>query len=650
MKMRFFILLNKKNIFVFFIFLIIKNMLPEPSEEQIQIVNKISTNNIVVDSVAGSGKTTTNLYIALHHSDVKILLLTYNARLKDETRKKVKDNKINNLEVHSYHSFCVKYYHHKCFDDDIMKQILKNDTTPLQNFKFDVIIVDEAQDMNKLYFNLVKKIFKDNDFHETRICIIGDKYQCIYDKMKGANPKYITNAENEFTFNSIPWIRLKLSQSFRLTNNIANFVNKIMLHEDRIIASKQGVKVKYVVCENIYNEPYPYVKKFIKDYKYNPEDIFIIAPSVKNNAKRYGVNKSEKPINVLENCIKRYLKIPVYATSSNEEKLDQDIIDGKLVISTIHQTKGLERKVVFYIGFDSSYFKFNKRHASQDICPNELYVATTRSSKILYLFHNKEFKFLPFINHSMINNCSEVIGKLPKFDNEDKYETHTNFFNRYVSEVAKYVPDEIIDECYSLLEIEQLRSIGQEIVINTKTSQGTMFESVSDINGILIPLAYNLFLHGVEIDISNLVDSALEIWSNSTGYVFKKDQITDFNWISLKELNDCFNRLSSLNINKDATFEKKLTSIPFKFEPRDFVKLHGIVDCIHNDNVYEFKCVKKLRKEHFLQLAIYAYMLKNKKYYLYNIITNELYQICCSDENLDYIVKTLLKKSINHKE
>ena len=45
--------------------------------------------NVLVDSVAGSGKTTTNLHIAKALPHYKILLLTYNSKLKEECRQKV---------------------------------------------------------------------------------------------------------------------------------------------------------------------------------------------------------------------------------------------------------------------------------------------------------------------------------------------------------------------------------------------------------------------------------------------------------------------------------------------------------------------------------------------------------------------------------
>src|SRR5690606_41871068 len=117
-------------------------MLPEPSNEQRKIVEAIASHNVVVDSVAGSGKTTTNLYIAYTYPQARFLLLTYNRRLKDETREKVKEHKLNNLEVHSYHSFCVKYYNRKCYDDNVLETVVTQDVEPLRHFEYNCIIID----------------------------------------------------------------------------------------------------------------------------------------------------------------------------------------------------------------------------------------------------------------------------------------------------------------------------------------------------------------------------------------------------------------------------------------------------------------------------------------------------------------------------
>ena len=101
--------------------------LPSISKEQKQIINYLEeNNNVIVNAVAGSGKTTTNLHIANHFPHLKILLITYNAKLKLETREKIKITGFKNIETHSYHSFCVKYYDSECYTDSEIITYLSN--------------------------------------------------------------------------------------------------------------------------------------------------------------------------------------------------------------------------------------------------------------------------------------------------------------------------------------------------------------------------------------------------------------------------------------------------------------------------------------------------------------------------------------------
>ena len=50
-----------------------------------------------------------------------------------------------------------------------------------KNFNFDLIVPDEAQDITSLYYELICKIYKDNNNTNTKMCIFGDKKQSIFD-------------------------------------------------------------------------------------------------------------------------------------------------------------------------------------------------------------------------------------------------------------------------------------------------------------------------------------------------------------------------------------------------------------------------------------------------------------------------------------
>jgi len=336
--------------------------LPSISKEQNQIINYLEeNNNVIVNAVAGSGKTTTNLHIANHFPHLKILLITYNAKLKLETREKIKITGFKNIETHSYHSFCVKYYDSECYTDSEIITYLSNSpelSTERLFPKYDIIILDETQDMSPLYYQLFCTIFRDNANPLTKICILGDEKQSIFDFNK-ADQRFITMAEKIFNFNSFSWKKCNLSESFRVTTEMSDFINHCMLGEERIISKKiTGHKPRYIVCNTFgektcikINQVFDEVKYYL-NIGYLADDIFILSPSIRTNT---------TPTALLENKIKQELDIPIFVPLGDDAILDKDIIKNKLVFSTFHQAKGLERKVVLVFCFDSAYFKYYKK-------------------------------------------------------------------------------------------------------------------------------------------------------------------------------------------------------------------------------------------------------------------------------------------------
>ncbi|AYV81336.1 MAG: putative helicase/exonuclease [Harvfovirus sp.] len=162
---------------------------------------------------------------------------------------------------------------------------------------------------------------------------------------------------------------------------MTSFMNNCVLGEERLHAVKKSkFKVRYLICDcfgskygltDRENRVFEEVMYYLQTY--SKEDIFVLAPSVKS-----------------ENCPARQLAnklseagIDIYVPNSDEERLDEDILRGKLVFSTFHQAKGMERKVDIVYNFDDSYFQLFKKDKNPLVCPNELYVAATRGSERL---------------------------------------------------------------------------------------------------------------------------------------------------------------------------------------------------------------------------------------------------------------------------
>ena len=132
-------------------------MLPPISKEQTSVLNAIQAgHNVICNSVAGSGKTTCSLHIATDLAHMKILLLTYSSKLKIESRKKAQENNLQNIEIHSYHSFGYNIYSEPlCNKDKGIQMLIDSNARPSNPFDYNLIILDEAQDINPLYFQFI---------------------------------------------------------------------------------------------------------------------------------------------------------------------------------------------------------------------------------------------------------------------------------------------------------------------------------------------------------------------------------------------------------------------------------------------------------------------------------------------------------------
>jgi hypothetical protein len=627
--------------------------------EQKEIINSIKDGyNIIVDAVAGCGKTTTSLAIAQECTNKNILLLTYNAGLKTETRQRIIKYNINNLEVHSYHSFCVKYYNYPCYDDLRMQLLLNNNKIiNKSNFNFDLIILDEQQDMKPLFFDLIQYIIKPN----IQICLFGDVNQNIY-SYQGSNVDYLIKADELFNSHN-EWKKHSIFTTFRVNKSIAGFVNKILLKEDRLHAIKDGPPVQYLICNpfkptDIINK----IKNFLKQ-GYTPNDIFILAPSIKSK---------KIPIRLLENLL--VLNGFPCCVAINEEGnvIDEEVMYNKILFTTFHQSKGLERKIVFVYSMDEGYYRYAK-DASIDKCPNPIYVACTRSLEHLIIIHTKQNLHLPFINKDELDNYCIIEGEIKYI--ETKLASPTNINIQHIT-VTDYLKNLSIKQIINILKHIKYNTIQEKyknIILPAKTlTNNNMYEDVSSINGIAIPSYYEFItnknsklldniacnIDDLTIDIKNKLDLVLIKESLNindflffatiydmriNGYYYKLSQIRQYDWLNESILKNI------LNIIHKALGKK---SYHREFEENSNIvinnkKIFGIIDCVDNETktIWEFKAVSYISETHLLQLALYALMCKDiykdYSYKILNILTGEIKELDLINSNLEIMFENL---------
>jgi len=125
------------------------------SDEQKAIATTLRNGySVIVNAVAGSGKTTTIKHIAEELYDKKILAILYSKFLANETKDKIKNP---NIDIRTIHSFCQVAYGTQCNNDDGLMRIIRTDKK--YDYKeYDIIIIDEAQDLTPILAKIIMKV------------------------------------------------------------------------------------------------------------------------------------------------------------------------------------------------------------------------------------------------------------------------------------------------------------------------------------------------------------------------------------------------------------------------------------------------------------------------------------------------------------
>lgn len=649
--------------------------------------------NIKVNAVAGSGKTTCILHVGKQCGASKICVITYNKKLQDETQKKLVKYDINNIDIFTYHGSCNRKYINKreLITDYHIKATVEEDIKTT-NINYDIIIIDEVQDMNQLYCDYIKKFLRDNKSKDPNIIILGDENQCI-NQYNGSDERFLTMGDEIF-LNENEWKSHKLSSTFRVPQEICDFLNNCMLEEERMISNDgkgnpyfSGYKPRYFLKSSFTNidNGSDYVLREIEYYlnfrdekgnkKYKPDDIFILAPSVKKK------DDNQSPVNKLANAISwKYNKdILIYVNNDTDCMVEDKIYENKIVFSTHNSVKGLERKVVIILNFDKSYFDYYDKESNPNVCPNRLYVAVTRSMERLSLFHHYEDDYLPFLSgktrseketnirkYCDVNPTGVRPGKLFTLDIKEK-DIDPPCYS--VTDLVKHLQIDVLLQLSGLYTKIKIKSSGKHLdIIGTSEQKKNHWEIVSDINGTAIPLYFSITecgcvnptdekLDGINDNVT-ILRMANIMNANVDNSYYKVNQIVNYNWLDEHVLNEATDRLKNLKkeglISEIGTFEhySEINSETCNLEKIKFT-LKGQMDYANKQDkiVFEFKCVEKLDDSHFLQTLLYNYINGDDydKYYLYNIKNDELYQVSSTQENLQEIVDILINNKKHYR-
>tara|TARA_Y100000992_G_scaffold256464_1_gene189977 strand:- start:5151 stop:7454 length:2304 start_codon:yes stop_codon:yes gene_type:complete len=374
-----------------------RELLPTPSEEQQAIIDTVkSGKNIKIIANAGTSKTTTLFLIAQENQTndegrlIRTLIVTYGRSLSDDTTSRIKalglTNQVRCSTIHGLANKLTAEGDAPVKDDDALKEFLERADADLLKQRlthsghgFDVICIDEAQDLCDHTFEFLSKI---TQCMQPQIVIVGDHRQKIF---QGAASKYLLQAEEHFKDSSPRgWQEGSLKISYRLTPNLCWFSNWF-IDGDSIAGNttSRNLPIDYYVMDSFPGKDTPecykaaaLVHRLVQEY--GIKDTLITVPALR-------IEGTVHPpwTRVLNELSNRYQ----YNMHTNH---DGPTETNKLRFWTHHASKGMTCKLKITLGYSAYKGRQPER--------NVMHVANTRANEKLVIVDFRKFEEGAFVH------------------------------------------------------------------------------------------------------------------------------------------------------------------------------------------------------------------------------------------------------------
>jgi len=385
---------------------------------QENLAKQIGDKNRLIRGVAGSGKTiilaSRAKMLSKQNPDWKILILCYNISLANTIQQMINhmvsepedlfdfdpSNKMvqnQNIIVRNFHSWLkndLKMKEHQL--GQMIEKIERNEAILPT---YDAVLIDEGQDFEADWLRLVSLLIN----AETQsLLLVEDRAQDIYKRKRS----YLQ--DTGFSFQGRSKV---LTINYRNTAQIVKFAwdfyrkhsmfkNKVVNREleGEIIApqstKRKGPEPGIIKASNFFDEMRIVARQIVKLQKELkvPLDEMLILYRVKRTHK-YPI------IDIIKRTLAEF-DIPYFWITENDvSKRSFKKEDGKVKISTIDSSKGLDFQAVFIVNVDSMPFPLEEDRERE---VSLLYIGMTRAKQFLCLSYSGESEFTKYldrINH-----------------------------------------------------------------------------------------------------------------------------------------------------------------------------------------------------------------------------------------------------------
>jgi ATP-dependent DNA helicase RecQ len=205
------------------------------SEVQRQIIDDKQSEYIIVAAGPGSGKTKVlvhKLASLVLMEDVKhdqLLMVTFSRSAATEFKKRLLEligNAANFIDIKTFHSYCFDMLG-KVGSIEKSDEIIRTTVEKIRSGEVEanritktVLVIDEAQDMDKDEFELIRVLMEKNE--EMRVIAVGDDDQNIYE-WRGSDSKYMTGFITDYNAK-----KYELITNYRSKSNLVAFTNHFL--------------------------------------------------------------------------------------------------------------------------------------------------------------------------------------------------------------------------------------------------------------------------------------------------------------------------------------------------------------------------------------------------------------------------------------
>lgn len=327
------------------------------SSEQRNVIEAVlQGQDVIVDATVGSGKTATIQalchVLAREPDEPKVLYLTFSKLLKDEAIQKVRDATVQNY--HGLAFSCLRDHGIKSGVNELVHKFNEHFEQMREDFEdYDVLLVDEYQDLTEEYATMLENIASANPM--LQVVMVGDLEQKIY--------AHTTLDVQAFARAFCPEAKMMpFTQSFRIGPQMAELLSEAWGKPITGVNTEQKV------------ETMSFHQAMRQMAQVDPGDLLCL-----------GTRKGQmsQALNALESEHREvFNKNTVYASIRDSDSRPQ-YKPGTAVFTTFDSAKGMERPVVFVFDYHLSNWGFRVKvpNADPEVLRNVFLVAASRGKQ-----------------------------------------------------------------------------------------------------------------------------------------------------------------------------------------------------------------------------------------------------------------------------